>query len=99
MTAECLHGKSEIAAELAWRDLQIHRLKAEQFELEKTLYATLRRLTLMQQCHRDLHGTSTNLVNITRQSPGNQESLQQAIADLKLSVIRTGIDLPESPEG
>lgn len=35
MTAEKLHGKSEIAEELAFRDLQIKQLTAQVAELEK----------------------------------------------------------------
>ncbi len=35
LTTECLHAKSEIAAELGWRDLQIDRLRAELTEARK----------------------------------------------------------------
>lgn len=40
MTRESLHAKSDIAAELGWRDMEIDRLRARVAELERALRDT-----------------------------------------------------------
>lgn len=47
MTAEKLHGKAEIAEQLAWRDAEIDRLRAELREVRGHESATWRALWLM----------------------------------------------------